>query len=78
MLAKHKVPGLAVAVVAKGKLLWQGGIGVVEVGTSARITDTTRFQIASISKPITALTMLRLAKQGKLNLDEDVNVGLSS
>ena len=78
LLAKHKVPGIAVGVVAKGKLLWQGGIGVVEAGTQSPITATTRFQIASISKPITALAVLRLAKQGKLKLDEDVNLGLSS
>lgn len=78
VLIKHKVPGIAVGVVAKGRLLWQGGIGVVEAGTQSPITSTTRFQIASISKPITALIALRLAKQGKLNLDEDVNVRLNS
>lgn len=78
LLTKHKVPGIAVGVVAKGKVLWQGGIGVVEAGTQSPITATTRFQIASISKPITALAVLRLAKQGKLKLDEDVNLGLIS
>jgi CubicO group peptidase (beta-lactamase class C family) len=78
LLAKHKVPGVAVGVVANGKVLWQGGVGAVEAGTQSPITATTRFQIASISKPITALAVLRLAKQGKLKLDEDVNLGLSS
>jgi CubicO group peptidase (beta-lactamase class C family) len=78
LLSKNRVPGMAVGVVAKGKVLWQGGVGAAEAGTQSPITATTRFQIASISKPITALMVLRLAKQGKLKLDEDVNVGLSS
>jgi CubicO group peptidase (beta-lactamase class C family) len=40
------------------------------------VTPETLFQAASISKPISALAVLRLVQEGKLNLDEDVNVKL--
>ena len=33
----------------------------------------TRFQAASISKPVSAMAALHFVEQGKLNLDEDVN-----
>ena len=76
---KHfRVPGVSVAVVDEGAVVWARGFGVVERGKDAPITATTVFQAASISKPVTATATLRLAEQGKLSLDEDVNDYLRS
>ena len=63
-MARLQVPGLAVAVVDGGKLVWSGGYG-------AGITPDTLFQAGSISKTVAALTALRLAAQGRLDLDRE-------
>ncbi len=77
-MAAHKVPGLSIAVIKDGRLAWARGYGVVRAGSSAPVTTRTRFQAASISKPITALAALRLVQQGKLVLDEPINKELVS
>src|SRR5260221_4510928 len=65
------VPGVSVAVVDEGAVVWARGFGVVERGKDAPITPTTLFQAASISKPIAATATLQLGQQGKLSLRED-------
>ena len=74
----YKVPGVSVAVINNGKIEWAKGYGVQETGVKKGVTTETLFQAASISKPITAMAMLRLAQENKLNLDEDVNKKLVS
>lgn len=71
-------PGVSVAVIENGKIAWAKGWGVREAGQPDPITSDTLFQAASISKPVTALAVLRLAEHGYLDLDEDVNAYLTS
>lgn len=71
------VPGVSVAVIRGGKLAWARGYGVAYEGGPA-VTPRTLFQAASISKPVTALGTLRLAEQGKLDLDAGVDTLLTS
>jgi CubicO group peptidase (beta-lactamase class C family) len=77
-MAHYKVPGISVAIISGGKIVWAGGFGVKEVGTNDSVTASTLFQAASISKPVTATGMLRLVSQGKLALDTNVNRYLKS
>ncbi len=77
-LAELKVPGASVAVINGGAVEWARGYGVTEAGTSNAVTPGTLFQAASISKPVAALAALRLVEQGRLALDEDVNLKLKS
>lgn len=77
-MARYGVPGISVAVLHDGKLEWSRGYGVRDVTTGDPITSETRFQAASISKPIAALAALRLADRGDLDLDRDVNSLLRS
>jgi len=77
-MAHHKVPGLSVAIIAGGKVVWAGGFGVKETGTTDSVTATTLFQAASISKPVAATGMLRLVSQGVVALDTNVNRYLKS
>ena len=74
----YKVPGLSVAIISGGKVVWAGGFGVKEAGTADSVTATTLFQAASISKPVTATAMLKLVSEGKVALDTNVNVYLKS
>ena len=74
----YKVPGMSVAVINDGKVEWAKGYGVKEVGSSDSVTASTRFQAASISKPVAATAALRLVEEGRLELDANVNDELKS
>lgn len=72
LLAKYDVPGGAVAVARKGQLVFQQGYGKADLASGAPVTPDTLFRIASISKPITAVAVLRLIEDGRLGLDDPV------
>lgn len=74
----YRTPGVGIAVINDYKIEWARGYGLREAGTNAAVGRETLFQAASISKPVTAMAVLRLVQQGKLNLDEDVNRKLVS
>lgn len=77
-MAHYKVPGVGIAVIDGGRIVWARGFGVKEAGGADSVTPETLFQAASISKPVAATAMLRLAEAGKLALDENVNAYLTS
>lgn len=77
-MAHYKAPGVSVAVISNGKLEWAKGYGVLEVGGTAPVTPETLFQAVSAGQPVVALAALALVEQGKLSLDEDVNLKLQS
>ena len=74
----HHTPGVSVAVLNGGVIEWARGYGVLEAGRGEPVTPHTRFQAASISKPVAAMAALRLVRDGRLSLDEDVNAKLQS
>lgn len=69
LIREHHVPGLAIAVTERGRLVHASGYGVADLDTGQPVTPQTLFRIASISKPITAVAVLRLASQGAITLD---------
>ena len=71
-LASSTTPGLAVALVHHGRLIWAAGYGVADRTTGQPVTATTRFQAASLSKPVTAWGVLRLVESGRIGLDEPI------
>ncbi len=75
-MAHYKVPGLSVAVVEDGATVFADAYGDARVGEPA--TPVTLFQAASISKPVTAVAVMRLVEMGKLNLDADISTYLTS
>src|SRR4030095_9492605 len=74
----YKTPGVSVAVINNGKVEWARGYGLLKVNGQQRVNTETLFQAASISKTFTALATLQLVERRKLDLDEDVNVKLST
>lgn len=74
----YNTPGVSVAVINGGAIEWARGYGVMEAGRAERVTPRTRFQAASISKPVAAMGTLRLVQEGRLALDVDVNSKLRS
>lgn len=77
-MAKKIIPGVSIAVLEDGEVAWAAGIGVRETGRADPVTPRTLFQAASISKPVTAIAVMRLVQEGRLDLDADVNSYLTS
>jgi CubicO group peptidase (beta-lactamase class C family) len=77
-MALHHVPGASIAIIENGRIVWAGGFGVKETGTTDSVTTSTLFQAQSISKPIAATAALCLADAGQLSLDEPINTYLKS
>ncbi len=65
----NHVPGLVFGVVSNGKLIHVRGIGVQDLESRRPVTADTLFRIASMTKAFTALTILKLRDEGKLQLD---------
>ncbi|OKL40142.1 serine hydrolase domain-containing protein [Pontibacter flavimaris] len=65
--------GFGVALVNDNEVLYQNGFGVSNIKTSARYTENTVQNIASVSKTVIGLAMLKAQELGKLNLDDPVN-----
>jgi CubicO group peptidase (beta-lactamase class C family) len=63
------VPGLSMGVLQDGKLVWQKDEGVADAGSRKPVTPDSLFPAASLGKPAFAYTALRLADDGKLDLD---------
>jgi CubicO group peptidase (beta-lactamase class C family) len=78
LLARTNTPGISVAVIHNFAVHWSRGYGVADAATGRRVDERTRFQAASISKPVTALAVMRLVQDGKLALDDDINRTLRS
>jgi CubicO group peptidase (beta-lactamase class C family) len=74
----YKVPGVSIAVIENGKLVWAKGYGVKDFDTKEPVTVNTLFQAASISKPLNDTAIMKLVEQGRLALNEDVNKYLKS
>jgi N-acyl-D-amino-acid deacylase len=71
-LQQHELPGAAVAVARKGRLLYARGFGLADRATQEPVQPEALFRIASISKPLTAVAVLQLAERGKLKLSATV------
>lgn len=72
------VPGVSIAVIDGGEIVWARGFGRRDVARDLPVEPDTRFQAASISKPVSALAALALVEAGTLALDADVNDYLRS
>jgi len=71
-MAANSVPGVGAAVVLDGAPVWSAGFGMSDLEDSAPATSSTLFRLGSISKPITAVALLQLFEQGRLDLDAPV------
>lgn len=65
-------PGVAVAVIKDGKIVFKKGYGAANLEYDVPVTTKTIFQIASVSKQFTAFAVYLLEKQGKLSLEDDI------
>lgn len=71
-MKKWEVPGLAMAVVKDGEVVFSRGYGVCELGSDRKVTEETAFTIASCTKSFTATAIAMLVEEGKLQWDDPV------
>lgn len=71
-----RIPALSVGIVHNGKLVYKRGFGFADVESQESATPDTCYRIASISKTFTAVAIMQLVEQGKLNLDDKVHTHL--
>jgi N-acyl-D-amino-acid deacylase len=71
-MKKFNVPGGALAVAKDGKLVVAKGYGWANLATRQPVTMDSLFCLASVSKALTAVAMLRLVEEGKLALEDRV------
>jgi CubicO group peptidase (beta-lactamase class C family) len=72
LLREHAIPGFAVGVVENGRVTFTRGYGVADRAAGRPMTAQTLLNFASVSKPVTAWGVLRLADDGSLPLDAPV------
>jgi len=80
LITEHKkqldVPGVQVAVMIDGKLIWSKGFGFKDLVNKLPVTRNTKFQVASISKSITSIALGKLIQEGKIDIDADIRTYL--
>jgi CubicO group peptidase (beta-lactamase class C family) len=75
-LAAARVPGVAVAIIKGGKIVYTHAWGLADEAAKRAVQPDTIFLCASISKPFVATSIMQLVEQGKLKLDDDANLYL--
>ncbi|MBL8267912.1 serine hydrolase domain-containing protein [Steroidobacter sp.] len=67
------VPGIAVAVWQDGKIVWEEGFGWADMENRIPVNAHSVFNLASVSKSLTAVGVMTLVEKGKVNLDGPSN-----
>lgn len=66
------IPGAAVGFAKDGEALFAQGYGYADRATQRRVTSSTLFHIASVTKTVTATAVMKLVEEGKLALDAPI------
>ena len=71
-LEAGKLPSIAAALIVDGELVWEGYYGWADEDASRRPNADTLFPVASVSKMFTAVPLMRLVEEGRVDLDASV------
>ena len=76
---KYKTPGVTIALVQNNQLAWSCGYGFLEKGSNDASHPESRFQAASVSKPVGAIGVVRLAQNSTaISLGDDVRTHIKN
>ena len=77
---KHNVPGMSVAIAKNGKIIYANGFGWKNVEKKIKASKLTRYRLASVSKPVTAILAMEMREKGqpgkKLLLNQNIRTYL--
>ena len=71
-MTKNRIPGVSVAITKKGQVVLERSYGMANLESNAPATPSTIYRLASVSKPITAVAVMQLVEEGKIDLDSEV------
>jgi CubicO group peptidase (beta-lactamase class C family) len=77
-MTARKIPGLSVAVIQDGQVLFERAYGAASLELNVPVTTSTRFAIASTTKALSSTAMMLLVNQGRVGLDQPVGDFLSN
>lgn len=69
IMGEYAIPGGSLAVVKDGRLVVARGYGYSDVDAGEPVQPESLFRICSITKPVTAVTVMKLVEEGLLDLD---------
>lgn len=75
-MKKHKVTGLSIALVDGQEIVWAYGFGFADLANNIPAKPETVYRAGSISKLFTAIAVLQLAEQGKIDIDQPLQTYL--
>jgi serine beta-lactamase-like protein LACTB, mitochondrial len=67
----QKVPGCSATIGVNGRIVAEVQFGYADAAKKTKVSPSTLFRLASVSKPVTATALLTLVQQGKIGLDTD-------
>ena len=67
-IRETKIPGLSLAVIENGETVYSRGFGFSDISSGLQATDRTLYGIGSVTKSFTALAIMQLIEQGKIQL----------
>lgn len=69
LLRAARVPGLSMALIRGGRVVWSRGFGVMNASSAVPVTTDTLFEAGSMSKPVFAYAVMKLCETNLLDLD---------
>ncbi|MDQ4122164.1 MAG: beta-lactamase family protein [Acidobacteriota bacterium] len=72
-MQKQKIPGVSLAVVKDGQIIYAKGYGFANVEHQVLVKPETVFQSGSVGKQFTAAAVMLLVEEGKINLDDKIS-----
>lgn len=71
--AKSKIPGLSISVLDENGLIFGKSFGYSDLAANKKYSDETIINIASVSKTVIAVALMKAVEEGYVSLDEDIN-----
>jgi CubicO group peptidase (beta-lactamase class C family) len=68
--AENRLPSVSAAAVREGEIVWSETVGLADVEAGEEATPDHQYRIASITKTVTAVGIMRLRDEGRLSLDD--------
>jgi CubicO group peptidase (beta-lactamase class C family) len=70
---RYHIAGLSAAIAKDQSVAWTRGFGLADIASNRSVSDSSVFQLASLTKPFAATVILQLVEEGKVSLDDPVS-----